>query len=560
MITVDRTIVQKLRLPVAGGIFALVILGGVLFYLSQPKLYQSSARLWLQSASSVQGSGPLGPQVFLPLSRSVTLSPGATAPEVLKSQIVLSKALEKLKKAYQGPYPTIDELTETLHASAEIQSDIVKVEFVDPNPKAAAEVIKAVIEAFMDLSSDQSNAAARTNVDIARAQVDRATRELDKANKALAKWTDANKVTLADVEMAKNYTMVLRVREEVEGLKKEMAELQNQANLAQAELDETLYVNPDTDSLVQSLRKEVADNEMDMLDLRAQLKDSHPRVIKLKKKIDRTEKALTDRIDDLSSGRAMVAGDQSNRRSDQSKIAAKVSMLASRMQERCSDLEDKEKQLDTLEMLQQKLAEGELAGLLAAKATAEKQLGIAQTALNEAMAALDSASRANNIKVLDYPKVATDPIWPDLLQVMAATFVLATLAALGSYIKLNPAVRSLAEMHKILGLPIAAGLMLSNRKSPEADFVRMSRVMYALKNHSSGSKCIVVTSADTSEGRTPVALALASAFAVAGQRVVLVDCCFKNPMIHKRFGVEAKPGLTEFLAKKDAIPVPDILK
>lgn len=62
---------------------------------------------------------------------------------------------------------------------------------------------------------------------------------------------------------------------------------------------------------------------------------------------------------------------------------------------------------------------------------------------------------------------------------------------------------------------------------------------------------IVVTSAGPGEGKTTVAGNLAVALADTDRKVVVLSCDFRRPKIHALFGVEASPGMAEFLADDD---------
>lgn len=67
----------------------------------------------------------------------------------------------------------------------------------------------------------------------------------------------------------------------------------------------------------------------------------------------------------------------------------------------------------------------------------------------------------------------------------------------------------------------------------------------------------VVTSAGPGEGKTTVAGNLAVALADTDRKVVVLSCDFRRPKIHALFGVEASPGLAEFLADDDGGPILD---
>lgn len=61
-------------------------------------------------------------------------------------------------------------------------------------------------------------------------------------------------------------------------------------------------------------------------------------------------------------------------------------------------------------------------------------------------------------------------------------------------------------------------------------------------------RVIVVTSSIPGDGKSTVAVNLASSLAAAGQRAILIDCDLRRPVIADMFSIQENPGLTDVLA------------
>jgi polysaccharide biosynthesis transport protein len=71
-------------------------------------------------------------------------------------------------------------------------------------------------------------------------------------------------------------------------------------------------------------------------------------------------------------------------------------------------------------------------------------------------------------------------------------------------------------------------------------------------------KVILMISALPNEGKTTVALSLARLLSMAEYNVVVVDCDFRNPTVHKNLGIEPGSGLKECLAA--GIPIGEAIQ
>lgn len=83
--------------------------------------------------------------------------------------------------------------------------------------------------------------------------------------------------------------------------------------------------------------------------------------------------------------------------------------------------------------------------------------------------------------------------------------------------------------------------------SPGAEAYRSIRTNLAHTLALDGTTSIMVTSPSNGEGKTTTASNLAVAFAQQGRRVLLVDSDMRRAQIHKVFGLDASPGLSDLL-------------
>ena len=96
-------------------------------------------------------------------------------------------------------------------------------------------------------------------------------------------------------------------------------------------------------------------------------------------------------------------------------------------------------------------------------------------------------------------------------------------------------------------------ISLKNPKSQAAEAFRTLRTNIQFSSLDDDIKSLVVTSTGPSEGKSTVMANLAVTMAQSGKRVVLIDCDFRKPTVHKKFGLSNSQGLTNVLAQDKKI-------
>jgi capsular polysaccharide biosynthesis protein/Mrp family chromosome partitioning ATPase len=126
---------------------------------------------------------------------------------------------------------------------------------------------------------------------------------------------------------------------------------------------------------------------------------------------------------------------------------------------------------------------------------------------------------------------------------------------------LDRRIHSAHQVSEELGMPVLGRIsedalghpgLVANGAAPmsESDFeaFRVLRMnLAALGDGRRAKGTVLVTSGLAEEGKSTVSMTLASAAALAGQRVLLVECDLRRPVFAKRLGIDAAPGLSDYL-------------
>ena len=91
-------------------------------------------------------------------------------------------------------------------------------------------------------------------------------------------------------------------------------------------------------------------------------------------------------------------------------------------------------------------------------------------------------------------------------------------------------------------------LMAETLSSPFAESFRDLRTNIVFSQADRTLKSILVTGTEISEGKSTICANLAFAFAISGNRVLVIDCDLRRPNQHRLFNSRKVPGLSDYLA------------
>jgi capsular exopolysaccharide synthesis family protein len=125
---------------------------------------------------------------------------------------------------------------------------------------------------------------------------------------------------------------------------------------------------------------------------------------------------------------------------------------------------------------------------------------------------------------------------------------------------LDTSVKTIDDVERALQAPVlgvipqnVGPLMDEGVESQHAEAYRVLRTNLLFSRKDDRLNSIVVVSAGAGEGKSTTALNLATVFAQAGQRVLLVDTDLRRPTLHKLLKVSNSLGVTNYLLKQNTL-------
>ena len=171
-----------------------------------------------------------------------------------------------------------------------------------------------------------------------------------------------------------------------------------------------------------------------------------------------------------------------------------------------------------------------------------------------------SNSRANNVQVMDRAELPRAPFSPNRRRDWFNALLAGVLLALGLVFGLeylDDTVKTPDDVTARLNLPLL-GLVPAVRESRPpllsgevphefGEAFRSLRTSLVFTNAPEGPRIVAVTSSQPLEGKTTTACNLATALAMGGARVLLIDADMRRPGLWKLMGVENAIGLSHLL-------------
>lgn len=560
---------------------------GYLDYLRRERVYQSTAQLFVQKrrADPVQVVGPVGSAG--PADSRVAFIEDflATQEALIRSAEVLNLAAKHLARApleqppvggdYAG-YIGSGLAVSRVQTGSGTAANILNISFKGPSAADCVTAVEAVISGYRDAIEGGVATATRADIDQIAAAKRAIAKDLEDLDREFAaahgEVLKESKVTLPDLKARINLNEAKK--SDLQLRQKELrARLDRVADARSQKLDPRGVL-----ALLRRARERDGDRpagpraedpaaDGQLAGLRGQLEElsqtfggDHPQVAAVRRRIERLER-------ERPPGGRPAAGAAG--------VEDEIRLL---VLERTQEVEEIEAQVGFLEaevLTKDRAVVERLEGLQFTETT----IGEKRDKLRKRLAELEDKERQIELTKQNQlfeartinPPAAGTKVAPVLLQslVMAIALGLAGGGGLAYLAELtDKSFRTPDEIRRRLGLavvghipalppglagaitgPVDARVVVHHKpKSTEAEAYRGVRTALYFSTRGKGHQVIQVTSPNPGDGKSTLSANLAVAIAQSGKRVVLIDCDFRKPRVHKIFGISPDVGLASVIA------------
>lgn len=190
--------------------------------------------------------------------------------------------------------------------------------------------------------------------------------------------------------------------------------------------------------------------------------------------------------------------------------------------------------------------------LTARAGSREEALAILTALVEAAPDALTEAVEAGSVRTVEEPGCAEKPVFPDRALFVILSGLLGGLAAAAAVSAHGLCtVQSEDDLRRVLDVPVL-GCIPRSRAGRDAQPVVEAYKTLATNLSAHNTHLLILTSARSGEGKSTVAVNLAHALGRTGARVLLMDCNFRAPALHRMLGVKEQPGLSTLLQEETA--------
>jgi capsular exopolysaccharide synthesis family protein len=422
---------------------------------------------------------------------------------------------------------------------------VITVSFWSQDAEKAVRIANALADAYVDQQKELKLQATRQANALLQKRIDSLRERVRTAEKAVADYKAKHGLLNAvGAPLTEQEISALNAQLAVARSDEAQQEGRLAAALAQAHQGGNNAIGQaSTSDTIRALRTQEAEILQQEADLRSRYGPLHPALIKIEQQRAAIQSAINSEISRVvAAQRAETQAAQQRSGSLQASVDRDRAILALNNGAGV-ELAELERDADAVRSLYQSFL-----------------TRFQQTSAQEGMQDADAA-------VVSRATIPLKPSFPSWLLVLAAAFVLASMAAAATIALLemmDRGVRSPETAEQDFGLPVLATVPRIAHEDPAAYAVEKPLSNYAeafrnlrtalfLSRDGRAPKVIALTSAVPGEGKTTTALSLGRQTAVSGARVVIVDADLRRRSLSMRIPRRVERGLLELVAGRASL-------
>ena len=548
----------RIRKTVIISVFLLIAITATVVTFILPESYSSTARIEINS-DVLDIAGMTGMQSpYAPYDPYLI----QTEFEIMQSEKVMGRVIgaldlnNKWGTKYNGNVPlkpedTMQLLKQRMNLSPERNTKLVDITVYSEDKDEAAKLANGIAQAYQDYRLDLRNSNTTNGIAVLQKEF------LDEENRILAVQTNVDRLrkdlnivdadpntfgpspTFTQEQLQRYKDQQIEQEKDFTKMSVQLAELQSLQATNPAILRDvlpTMIADQTLGTLLDSLHR----TEQSLATLKVDYSTNNPDVMRQQKLADELNTEIDARVRGLMTSLASQAK------------SLKVSLDAvSRTVEDAiiKDREEAENGRPYWELKRKMATMIDLQKVLQAKVTQETiDLKIPKTTM---------------VTIIDQAQPGKSPVRPNKTLNIILGIVIGLLVGVGLafFIEyLDTSVKTIDDVERALQSPVlgvipqnVGHLIDEGVESQHAEAYRVLRTNLLFSRKDDRLNSIVVVSAGAGEGKSTTVLNLATVFAQAGQRVLLVDSDLRRPTLHKLLKVSNSLGVTNYLLKQNTL-------
>jgi polysaccharide biosynthesis transport protein len=456
----------------------------------------------------------------------------------------------------KGYWGTLDSINGKLRVARVPNTSILEITATSTKPREAQDLANTTAESYRDYNKSLRNSRVTEARRFIESQLKDVEARSRRTESEIWAFREANRIVAPGAESSVLMSVFTQVRGDIEKARQQRIELealqQRLAGLDTAAPTDRIFIETSNPAM-QKLQTTLSELQLERNNLSLEVTDRHPRL-----------QAIDDRIREI-------------RAEMRREVGAQIAMLRNReefLNRQIGELQQKNRELPTLELSLQRLQRE-------AK-TNDDLLALLKTKHQEAL-----IKEAEQIEEVSIVRPATEPDTPiggETANTMLIGAVLGLAIGLAlAFVRenLDTSIGTIEDVESYLGVPVLGVVphidsretvqrilerrpalaqidpeaLLSHSllithfdpKSPVAEAYRTLRTNIQFARMERSGKVLVVSSPTLQEGKTTTIVNLALTMAQSGQKTLLIGANMRRPSIHRFFGIEREPGLSNIL-------------